>query len=161
MLTVEYAEAGQPLLEVRQLFEEYAASIGVDLCFQGFAQEVETLPGSYARPAGRLLLAREQSEVAGCVALRALEPGICEMKRLYVRPQFRGSGLGRLLITRVIEEATEAGYHQMRLDSLPSMQAAISLYRQLGFRDRSPYGINPVVGAVFLELPLEAVPSDS
>jgi ribosomal protein S18 acetylase RimI-like enzyme len=161
MLTLESAEAGQPLLEVRQLFQEYAASIGVDLCFQGFAQEVASLPGSYARPAGRLLLARHESEPAGCVALRALESGICEMKRLYVRPQFRGSGLGRLLITRVIQEATEAGYRQMLLDSLPSMQAAIGLYRQLGFRDRSPYGGNPVAGAVFLQLPLEPVLSDS
>jgi putative acetyltransferase len=161
MLTIEDAEAGQPLLEVRQLFEEYAASISVDLCFQGFAQELESLPGSYARPAGRLFLAREQSEVAGCVALRALEPGICEMKRLYVRPQFRGSGLGRRLIARIVEEATEAGYRLMRLDSLPSMQAAISLYRQLGFRDRSPYRTNPVAGTVFLELPLAPVLSDS
>jgi putative acetyltransferase len=161
MLTIEYAEAGQQLLEVRQLFEEYAASIVVDLCFQGFAQELESLPGGYARPAGRLLLAREDSEAAGCVALRALEPGICEMKRLYVRPQFRGSGLGRRLIARIIDEATEAGYRQMRLDSLPSMQAAISLYRRLGFRDRSPYRTNPVAGTVFLELPLEPVLSDS
>jgi putative acetyltransferase len=161
MLTFEYAEAGQQLLEVRQLFAEYAGSIGVDLCFQGFAQELATLPGNYARPAGRLLLARRGGEPAGCVALRALEPGICEMKRLYVRPQFRGSGLGRLLITRVIREAREAGYQQMRLDSLPSMQRAISLYRQLGFSERSPYVANPVAGAVFLELPLEPVLSDS
>jgi ribosomal protein S18 acetylase RimI-like enzyme len=161
MLTLEHVEAGQPLLQVRRLFEEYAASLGIDLCFQGFDQELASLPGNYARPAGRLVLARHQSEPAGCVALRVLEPGICEMKRLYVRPQFRGSGLGRLLITRVIQEAKEAGYGQMRLDTLPSMQVAISLYRQLGFSDRSPYGTNPVAGAVFLELPLEPVLSDS
>jgi putative acetyltransferase len=161
MLTLEYAESGQPLLEVRQLFEEYAASLGTDLCLQSFAQELASLPGRYARPGGRLLLARHQTEPAGCVALRVLEPGICEMKRLYVRPQFRGSGLGRLLITRVIQEAREAGYRQMRLDSLPSMQTAISLYRQLGFGDRSPYHADPVAGAVFLELALEPVLSDS
>jgi putative acetyltransferase len=161
MLTIENVQAGQLLLEVRRLFEEYVASVGADHCFQGFAQEVASLPGNYVPPRGRLLLARQNDNAAGCVALRPLEVGVCEMKRLYVRPQFRGSGLGRRLIARIIEEATEAGYRQMRLDSLPSMQAAISLYRQLGFRERSPYRADPVAGTVFLELPLEPVLSDS
>jgi putative acetyltransferase len=161
MLTIENVEAGQLLLEVRRLFEEYVRSVGDDHCFQGFAHEVASLPGSYVPPRGRLLLARQDDTAAGCVALRALEPRICEMKRLYVRPQFRGSGLGRRLIARIIQEATEAGYRQMRLDSLPSMQAAISLYRQLGFRSRSQYTANPVPGTVFLELPLEPALSDS
>jgi putative acetyltransferase len=154
MWVIEDALSGEPLQQARRLFEEYAASLDVDLCFQGFQRELDTLPGSYAPPAGRLLVARQDGEVAGCIALRPLDPGICEMKRLYVRPAFRGSGLGRMLIDRIIEEARSIGYRQMRLDSLPSMIPAIGLYRRLGFRDIPSYGKNPVDGAVFLELPL-------
>jgi putative acetyltransferase len=154
MLMIEDALSGEPLQQARLLFEEYAASVDVDLCFQGFQRELDTLPGSYAPPGGRLLVARQDGQVAGCVALRPLEPGICEMKRLYVRPAFRGSGLGRILVDRIIDEARRSGYSRMRLDSLPSMVPAIALYRQLGFRDIPSYGKNPVIGAVFLELPL-------
>jgi ribosomal protein S18 acetylase RimI-like enzyme len=161
MLTIEQAMSDQPVLEIRRLFEEYSASVGVDLCFQDFARELETLPGDYAPPAGRLLLARDNGEAAGCVALRPIDREICEMKRLYVRPAFRGSGLGRALVDRIISEARQAGYRQMRLDSLPIMQTAISLYRRLGFRDIPSYRANPVPGAVFLELSLEPVLSDS
>jgi putative acetyltransferase len=161
MLSIEAAKDRASLLEVRQLFQEYAGSVGVDVCFQDFNQELATLPGRYAAPAGRLLLARHSGQVAGCVALRRFDDGVCEMKRLYVRPEFRASGLGRALVTRIIDEARRAGYERMRLDSLPSMQAAINLYRQLGFRDIPPYGSNPVPGAVYLELPLEPVLSDS
>ena len=161
MLTIEQAVSGQAVGETRRLFEEYAASLGVDLCFQDFAGELETLLGDYAPPAGRLLLARDDGEVAGCIALRPIDRQICEMKRLYVRPTFRGSGLGRLLVDRIISEARQAGYRQMRLDSLPSMVSAITLYRQLGFRDIPSYRRNPVAGAVFLELSLEPVLSDS
>ena len=161
MLTIEPATSGQPVLEIRRLFEEYSASVGVDLCFQDFARELETLPGNYAPPGGRLLLARDDDEAAGCIALRPIDREICEMKRLYVRPAHRGSGLGRMLVDRIITEARQAGYRQMRLDSLPTMQAAISLYRRLGFRDIPSYRANPVPGAVFLELSLEPVLSDS
>jgi putative acetyltransferase len=154
MLMIEDALSGEPLQQARRLFQEYAASLDVDLCFQGFDRELETLPGSYAPPAGRLLVAQQNGELAGCVALRPLEPGICEMKRLYVRPAFRGSGLGRILVDRIIGEARATGYARMRLDSLPSMIPAIALYRRLGFRDIPSYGKNPVDGAVFLELPL-------
>ena len=161
MLTIEQSVSGQAVVETHRLFEEYAASLGVDLCFQDFARELETLPGDYAPPAGRLLLARDDGEIAGCIALRPIDGQICEMKRLYVRPAFRGSGLGRLLVDRIISEARQAGYRQMRLDSLPSMVPAITLYRQLGFRDIPSYGRNPVAGAVFLELSLDPVLSDS
>jgi ribosomal protein S18 acetylase RimI-like enzyme len=154
MLSIMDASSGQGLLQVRTLFEEYAASLGVDLCFQGFAEELATLPGSYAPPQGRLLLARWNGETAGCVALRPLQSDICEMKRLYVRPTHRGDGVGRALAEQVISEAGHAGYSRMRLDSLPTMESAIQLYRQLGFRDVPPYRENPVPGAVFLELSL-------
>lgn len=155
VLRIVDALAVDGLLKVRCLFEEYAATLGIDLCFQGFEEELATLPAGYASPDGRLLLAFQDEELAGCVALRRLEPGVCEMKRLYVRPAFRGLGVGRMLIDRIIGEAREAGYRSMRLDSLPSMAAAIGLYQRLGFREIEPYRDNPVEGAVFLELQLE------
>ncbi|HET6836760.1 MAG TPA: GNAT family N-acetyltransferase [Gemmatimonadales bacterium] len=154
VLSIVAAYGGDSLIQVRTLFEEYAASLGIDLCFQDFARELATLPGNYAPPRGRLLLACWNREAAGCVALRPLQNGICEMKRFYVRPTHRGHGVGRALAEQVIAEAGSAGYSRMRLDSLPTMEPALQLYRQLGFRDVAPYRENPVPGAVFLELPL-------
>jgi ribosomal protein S18 acetylase RimI-like enzyme len=160
LLTIRHAHEGHALAAARQLFEEYAASLDISLCFQDFDDELSSLPGAYAPPRGRLLLASRGKESAGCVALRPLEPEICEMKRLYVRPAYRSDGVGRLLAERVIHEAATAGYRRMRLDTLPTMQAALQLYRRLGFREIAPYTTNPLGGAVFLELQLNRSPND-
>ena len=139
----------------RTLFEEYAAALGISLCFQNFEQELKDLPGKYAPPDGRLLLATENDDLAGCIALRKLEPGVCEMKRLFVRPGFRSHGLGRVLVETIIDEARKLGYTHMRLDTLPGlMDKAIALYRSFGFVEIGPYYENPVAGAKFMELEL-------
>jgi ribosomal protein S18 acetylase RimI-like enzyme len=139
---------------VRELFEEYAASLGVDLSFQGFERELAELPGDYVPPGGAILLAWDGDAAAGCVALRPLEPGTCEMKRLWVRPAFRGRGLGRALAEAVVVEGRRLGYARMRLDTLPTMGEARSLYPRLGFREIDAYRFNPIEGTQFLELEL-------
>ena len=143
--------------EARKLFLEYAESLGFSLCFQSFDKEVAGLPGDYSAPDGRLLLAEHEGRIAGCVALHKLSDGICEMKRLYVRPEFRGKALGRALAERVIAEARAIGYSQMRLDTIVGkMDSAIALYRELGFREVPPYRENPIPGAIYMELKLDA-----
>lgn len=157
-MTLEISPASTPgeIAHAKALFLEYAEGLGFSLCFQGFDREVAELPGAYAPPRGRLFLAHEvgadgERRLAGCIALRPLPDGACEMKRLYVRDAFRGRGLGRLLAEQVLAEAREMGYARMRLDTLPTMTAAIPLYRSLGFREIEPYYPNPVEGALFME----------
>jgi GNAT superfamily N-acetyltransferase len=164
MPDVELAPANDPrirrattatdIAQARALFEEYAAAIGVDLCFQNFDRELATLPGAYAPPRGALLVARAGGDAAGCVALRPLGTDVCEMKRLFVRPAWRGTGLGARLAQAILDEGRRLGYARMRLDTTPEMAAAQSLYARLGFRDIAPYRENPVPGTRFLELTL-------
>lgn len=153
---IRLAETAESLREVRALFGEYARSLGFDLCFQDFDRELAELPGEYASPGGCILLAGEGREIMGCVALRPLESGVCEMKRLYVRPAFRGRALGRRLVEAIIEESRTRGYKTMRLDTVPAMKEAIALYRSLGFQPIAPYRPNPIPGAMFFEFRLGA-----
>ena len=154
MLKIIQADRGSNLAAVKSLFEEYAESLGFDLCFQNFEEELANLPGDYAPPDGRLLLATYKDNVAGSVALRKMDDSVCEMKRLYVRPDLRGLKIGRALAEAVIEEARKAGYTRMRLDTVPSMNVARALYVSLGFGEISPYRYNPIEGTVFMELTL-------
>jgi putative acetyltransferase len=154
---VEIIDAVTPLQveAVRGLFVEYAESLGFSLCFQGFDKEIAELPGKYARPAGRLLLGHVGEEVAGCVALRPVAGDVCELKRLYVRPAFRATGLGRALMDRILAEARGIGYRQMRLDTVVGqMDRAIAMYRRYGFQEVAPTGGHPVEGTINMELGL-------
>ena len=149
------AETAEEIETSRRLFREYEAWLDLDLCFQGFEEELRTLPGRYAVPDGRLFLAAVDGEPAGCIALRRLEDSVCEMKRLYLRPRFRGLGLGRVLIERLMDEARGCGYSKMRLDTLPSKMAkAVNLYEAYGFVEIPPYYDNPHKDVLFMELAL-------
>jgi putative acetyltransferase len=155
MIQIAEAHAGKNLQEARKLFEEYAASLEISLDFQDFDDELANLPGSYVPPAGCLLIALWQGQVAGCAALQQIGNGICEMKRLYIKPSFRGLKIGRALAEAVIKKAREIGYARMRLDTLPSMERATTLYAALGFREIEPYRYNPIEGTAFMELTLD------
>jgi putative acetyltransferase len=152
-LSFAQAETPAQIIQARELFLEYAQSLGFSLCFQNFDKELANLPGDYAPPEGRLLLAEFEGQLVGCVALHKLEPGICEMKRLYLRPQFRGKGLGRVLADRIVAEARQIGYKCMRLDTVePVMKDAVGMYRKLGFKEIAPYRTNPMAGTLYMEL---------
>jgi ribosomal protein S18 acetylase RimI-like enzyme len=155
LVEIRQALGEEEMAIARGLFREYEAELGIDLCFQGFERELARLPGDYAPPSGRLLLAWVDERPVGCVALRQIEEGTCEMKRLYLEPSSRRGGSGRRLTLALIREARAIGYHRMRLDTLPVMQAAVELYRTLGFRTIPPYRHNPIEGALYLELDLD------
>lgn len=154
MIRLIQAEAENEIGHIRTLFEEYADWLAFDLCFQDFETELGKLPGDYAPPDGRLMLAYSGSRVAGCVALRRFDDYTCEMKRLYVRPKFREKGIGRKLAVAIIDEAKKIGYKSMRLDTLSFMKEALTLYRSLGFKTTKSYRYNPIEGAIFLKLNL-------
>jgi putative acetyltransferase len=154
MLRIFESETAHHLAQARVLFEEYAEELGHDLEFQHFSSELETMPGPYAPPGGRLVLATYAEDLAGCVALRGQTATICEMKRLYVRPKFRARGIGRRLAVEIIAIAQQIGYERMRLDTLKSMAIPRALYRSLGFKEIAPYYDNPIPGALFFELNL-------
>ncbi len=154
MTEIRPADLPADLPVVGRLFREYADGLGIDLCFQDFETELATLPGKYAPPAGRLLLAWSGDAAVGCVALRPVGEGVCEMKRLYVQPSARGEQLGRRLAQGLCDEARLAGYRRICLDTLPSMAAAVRLYTHMGFRPIEPFVFNPIEGAIFLGLDL-------
>ena len=160
MVTIREAHYQPYLDEVRMLFEQYEAELDFDLCSQHFQEELDGLPGAYAPPEGCLLLAEQEGRAAGCVALRKLEEGVCEMKRLYVWPAFRGRTIGRLLTEAVIGQARGLGYDALRLDTVPPMERARALYARLGFREIAPYCLNPIGGAIYMERDLNiAIPA--
>lgn len=158
VISLRPAQFPEDLQTVRQLFLEYQAGLGIDLCFQGFEAELAELPGAYAPPVGTLLLACIDDEPAGCCAMRPLyntdHLNACEMKRLFVRPAFRGFGLGRLLVERVMSEGQLAGYTTMLLDTLSDMETARALYQEMGFAEVAPYYHNPIPGAHYLKVDL-------
>ncbi|MFW9968879.1 MAG: GNAT family N-acetyltransferase [Candidatus Odinarchaeota archaeon] len=154
MLVIKQATSEEQINLTHELFMEYAKCLGIDLTFQNFEEELNSLPGDYALPIGCILLAYYNDELAGCVALRKFKEEVCEMKRLFVRSQFRKKGIGRALSNKIIDQALKIGYHYMRLDTLPHMKVAIALYHSLGFKEIKPYRYNPFEGAKFLELKL-------
>lgn len=157
MIEIKQAETPEQIEETRRLFREYEAWLGIDLCFQNFKKELADLPGKYAKPSGRLLLISQENQTVGCVALRKINVEICEMKRLFVRENFHGLGLGKMLIEKLIAEAQIIGYEKMRLDTLPDkMPLALKLYKSYGFYEVPPYYNNPHADALFMELDLKS-----
>lgn len=151
-ITFKMVDSDELIEQTRKIFREYQESIETDLCFQKFEEELASLPGKYSLPQGRLYLTFIDDEIVGCVALRPMEDKNCEMKRLYVRPEYRGIGLGRILAEKIINDAKEIGYKKMFLDTLDTMTFAVKLYNKLGFQDSHEYCFNPIEGAIFMEL---------
>ena len=153
-MEIVHVETAEQLAQVRALFEEYWASFGFTPCFQNFSGELAALPGKYVRPGGRLALALVDGRPAGCAALRRIDDDRCEFKRLYVRPQYRGLKLGRVLLTWIVAEAKAAGYRQLVCDTMPVMAEALAMYERAGFERTEPYSDHPTPGAIFLRLAL-------
>jgi len=156
-MMIQPADTNALVENAKELFREYSTTIGSAVCFVEFAREVASLPGQYGPPGGRLWVVLSETGPVACVAVQALEEGVCEMKRLYVREEARGTGLGRRLALTAIDWARSAGYHEIRLDTLPSMEGAIRLYQSLGFRRIPPYGANPLAGALHFSAPIRKV----
>jgi len=155
VIRIDGVETTEQLDTVKRLFREYETWLNFDLCFQDFETEMQNLPGDYAPPRGRLLLAYDDSREVGCIALRPIDRTTCEMKRLYVPSEFRGRGYGRMLAVELIKQACQIGYESMRLDTVDWMKEAVSLYRSLGFKEIEAYRYNPIEGAIFMELCLD------
>ena len=154
-MKIKHPQTKTEMDEIRRLFREYESFLDVDLCFQSFEEELASLPGKYSRPSGDLLIGLDGERIVGCVAIRKLDDGVCEMKRLFVRPEARGKGLGRRLAQEIIKVARELGYSIMRLDTLDKLLEAKRLYENLGFRKTESYYENPLPGVVYLELVLK------
>lgn len=152
MVELIQVEKEEHLTEIKQLFKEYVNTLGFNLHFQDYMKELTELPGDYSPPSGRLYLVLYNGNAAGCIALRKLEDTICEMKRMYVKLDFRHKGIGRMMAQKVIDEARHIGYERMRLDTIDSMREAIALYQSLGFSAIPPYRYNPIKGAFYMEL---------
>jgi GNAT superfamily N-acetyltransferase len=155
MIDIIEAKTPKHIDQVRLLFREYEEWLNVDLCFQDFEQELADLPGKYAAPSGCIFLAFENDRAAGCVAVRPIEHDLCEMKRLFIRPEFRNKGLGNTLVKMIIEKAKDIGYRQMRLDTLNTLEGAMHLYEKFGFKQIEPYYHNPLQGTIFWELEID------
>jgi GNAT superfamily N-acetyltransferase len=153
-MRIKQAQTKKEIEDARKLFREYEAFLDVDLCFQGFQEELDGLPGRYSRPSGDLLIGLDGERTVGCVAVRKLDEAACEMKRLFVRPEARGTGLGTKLAQEIIAVAQELGYNLMRLDTLDRLTEAMHIYKELGFRRTAPYYDNPLPGVVYWELAL-------
>ncbi|MCG8640742.1 MAG: GNAT family N-acetyltransferase [Desulfobacterales bacterium] len=153
-MEIRQARTKTEIEDVRRLFREYESFLDVDLCFQSFEEELAGLPGKYTPPGGGLLIAVDGERTVGCVAVRQLSPEICEMKRLYVKPEARGTGLGRALARQIVETAKGIGYSKMRLDTLGKLRTARRIYTSMGFKETIPYYENPIPGVVYMELAL-------
>jgi ribosomal protein S18 acetylase RimI-like enzyme len=153
-MNIEIISAYDHLDDVRKLFIEYQTSLGIDLCFQNYDEELKSLPGKYALPDGRLYMITIDEEIAGCIALRRFDKTRCEMKRLYIRPQYRGHHCGQLLVEKIIQEAKIIGYEEMVLDTLSSLKSAVSLYQRNGFIEVNPYYDNPLQDVLYFKLKL-------
>lgn len=158
-MIIKQAETEPEIEAVRELFREYHEFLNADLCFQSFEEELNSLPGKYVQPDGKILIGLLDKKIVGCVAVRRLEETVCEMKRLYVRPETRGTGLGRKLTEQIIEAARDLGYQTMRLDTLDRLSEAMNLYEKLGFRKTVAYYKNPLSGVIYWELDLKQITS--
>jgi ribosomal protein S18 acetylase RimI-like enzyme len=156
MIKYKISKTEKDYKNAKILFVEYANSLNFQLCFQNFEKEISDLSAQYSKPTGCIILCYEDDKPIGCVGLRKFAEGICEMKRLYLRPEARGKGIGRVLAEEIVEKAKEFGYKKMQLDTIETMKEAISLYKSMGFKEISPYRFNPVKGVIYMELELSS-----